>query len=159
MTPAEEIALKQEAQEARAEVAQGRQEAALLQQRAHISGQVIPWLAALPNDIAVAIVKATVKKALRQLADPRGLGKPPHFKGDEPVFAVWIRKTEMHIMSVHLESGELLRRAAEDPNAIDLNVLKEDPKTPEDSVVDEVNAQMYCALMALAPHKHRRRLS
>ena len=152
-------ALEAEAVNARRETAAARQEAAAAtvraaaaEQRAQTSDAVIARLASLPNDVAVAIATATEqsKRGGRQLTDPKGLGKPPHFKGDEAEFAVWSKKTENYVKGVFPEIGDLLRQIAEDAGiAVDLNVIKADPATPDDAVVDELNAQTYSVLMAL----------
>lgn len=153
----EAVQLRQAAAQAEAAATAARQEAVQAQQvalaanqRAQMSDQILVQLAQLPNDVATAIGNATrANKTTRQLTDPRGLGKPPHFKGDEAEFAMWSRKTENYILSVYSEAVDVLRYAAEHPSPIDLDVMKGDASMPSDEILDEVNAQVYSALMAL----------
>ena len=42
---------------------------------------------------------------------------------------------------------------AEEPNLIDVDTQKVDPSTPEDMTVDEINAQLCAALMALTSNE------
>ena len=94
--------LEQETMNLRAEAVQARQEAAQANQRAAMSDQVVHRLTALPGEVAAAITAASkANRATRQLTDPRGLGKPPNFAGDENQFAMWCRKTENYVLSVY----------------------------------------------------------
>ena len=145
--------LEQETVNLRAEAAQARQEAMQANQRAAVSDQVVQRLTLLPGEVAAAIAAATrANRATRQLTDPKGLGKPPHFTGTESEFAVWCRKTENYVLSVYPEAVELLRAAVEYMKEVDIDELKRDLDTP-DEIIDEVNAQVYSALMALTSNE------
>ena len=89
------------------------------------------------------------RQPTRQLTDPKGLGKPPSFSGVESEFKVWGQKTENYVLSVYPEARELLRTAAESLNDVDMEAMKTDPELPSEEIIDEVNIQVYSALMAL----------
>ena len=93
--------------------------------------------------------KDVSQKEGRQLTDPKGLGKLRLFRRDEAEFVMWSRKTENYILRLHTESGDLMRMVAEEPNSINLTIMKADPSTPYDETVDEINVQAYPALMAV----------
>jgi len=146
--------LEQETLNLRAEAAQARQDAAQANLRASTSDQIVQRLTALPGEVAAAITAATrAQRATRQLTDPKGLGKPPRFTGEESQFATWCKKTENYILSVYPEALELLRTAVESMKEIDVDEIKADANMPEDAVVDEVNMQMYSAMMALTSNE------
>ena len=58
---------------------------------------------------------------------------------------MWSQKTES-------EGGDLLSMA-EDPNVQDVDTQKVDPNTPEDVTEDDIGAQVYAVLMALASNE------
>ena len=66
---------------------------------------------------------------------------------------MWSRKTRDHILTVHTESGDLMRMAAEEPNTMNLATMKADRGTPDGETIDEINVQVYAALMALTSNE------
>ena len=80
-------AMEQEVLRVRQMAAQAEQRAIAAEQRANVSDQVLTQLSQLPTVVAQAVAMgARSHTATRQLIDPRGLGKPPSFKGTESEF-------------------------------------------------------------------------
>ena len=173
MTTVEEVlqrlvALEQEAQRLRAEAAashaeaqQARQEAQAatlgLAQRATAMDQVAQALAGLPAAVATAVTGGVaaarpIREAPRQMIDPKGLGRPPSFNGDESAFGMWSKKTENFVMSAFPESVEILKHIVEAQNVLDIEEVKKvaaDQLGVDPSVTSELNLQLYSVLMSL----------
>ena len=147
------LLLEQETLNLRAEAAQARQEAAQANQRAAVSDQVVQRLTLLPGEVAAAITAATrAVRPARQLVDPKGLGKPPFFTGNESEFAVWCRKTENYVLSVYPEAVELMRAAVDSQKEVNIEEFNADMDVPKE-IIDEVNAQVYSVMMALTSNE------
>jgi hypothetical protein len=147
------LLLEQETLNLRAEAAQARQEAAQANQRAAVSDQVVQRLTLLPGEVAAAIAAATrAARPGRQLVDPKGLGKPPFFTGNESEFAVWCRKTENSVLSVYPEAVELMRAAVDSQKEVNIEEFQTDMGMPKE-IIDEVNAQVYSVMMALTSNE------
>ena len=70
-----------------------------------------------PNEAANAMAKEATRREGR-----------PTSAADDAEFALWSRKTENCILSVHTEFGDLMTMAAEGPNAINLTTTRADPE-------------------------------
>ena len=130
--------------------AAAEQRAQAAEQKAQLSDQVLQQLSMLPNAVAQAVATgASSRNNARQLIDPKGLGKPPSFRGHEADFQMWVKKTGNYILSVFPEAQELMREAAESSIPFDVGVYYGTQGMPSNQVCDEIDNQVYAALMAL----------
>lgn len=141
--------MEQEVLRAQQMATAAEQRAQAAETKAQVSDQVLAQLAALPNAVAQAIAAPSLRGGGRQLIDPRGLGKPPPFKGVEAEFQMWTKKTGNYILSVFAEAQEILREAAESPVPFDVAVYHGATGMPENSALDEIDNQVYAVMMAL----------
>lgn len=154
MTP-EEIAqrfqlMEQEVIRAQQMAAAAEQRAQAAEAKAQVSDHVLAQLAALPSEVMQAVSAPSLRGGgARQLIDPRGLGKPPAFRGAESDFQMWVKKTGNYILSVFPEAQEVLREAAESAVPFDVAVYYGATGMPPNSVLDEIDSQVYAVLMAL----------
>jgi hypothetical protein len=116
--------------------------------RAHSSaGRLqLTLLAQVAASIQQALATRTPVQQDRSLIDVKGLGRPPSFGGGESDCNIWARKVENYIVSVFSEGAKTLKYAAESATTIDLDALKNDTGA---TCADDLNTQMYSALMAL----------
>lgn len=141
--------MEQEVMRAQQMATAAEQRAQAAEAKAQVSDHVLAQLAALPNAVMQAVSAPNQRGGGRQLIDPRGLGKPPAFRGTEADFQMWVKKTGNYILSVFPEAQEVLREAAESAVSFDVAVFYGATGMPPNHVLDEIDNQVYAVLMAL----------
>ena len=142
--------MEQEVIRAQQMAAAAEARAAAAEAKGQLSDQVMQQLSLLPNAVAQAVATGSQSRSSqRQLIDPKGLGKPPSFRGNEADFQMWVRKTGNYILSVFPEGQELMREAAESAIVFHVQAYYGAQGMPPNQVCDEIDNQVYAALMAL----------